>query len=212
MTAFSGPVVVLTARQAAMLVTIGDLSRLRERNRHRDDPELADLLSSLASAANAHIVGCAAATGNRGKPAAVAPSRVMNPTEAAARLGITEQAVRRALSEKRLEGTKVAGRWQITEPALGDFDSRLHPHPAPADMTVRLMLHARAQAVGLESFLAEMRDAGLRFAAGDEASDERLAEVGVILLHRGGTHVAYEPEIPGRETPALPAHGSGAGK
>ncbi len=210
MTVHHGTTVTLTARQAAMLVSLGDLSRLRQRNEHSNDPELADLLSSLASAANEYMVGCAAATGNRGRTAAVASSRVMNPTEAAARLGITEQAVRRALGEKRLEGTKVDGRWQITEAALGDFDSRLHPHPAPADMTVRLMLHARAQAVGLESFLAEMRDAGLRFAAGDEDSDERLAEVGMILVHTDGTHVAYEPEIPGRDTPALPAHGSGA--
>lgn len=208
MTVHHGVTVILTARQAAMLVTLGDLSPLRERNRHRDDPELADLLSSLASAANTHIAGCGAATRNSGKPAAVAPSHVMNPTEAAARLGITEQAVRRALSEQRLTGEKVNGRWQIADAALGDFDSRLHPHAAPADMTVRLMLHARAQAVGLESFLAEMRDAGLRFAAVDEDSDERLAEVGVILLHTDGTHVPYEPEIPGRDGRALPAHGS----
>lgn len=212
MTVHHRTTVTLTARQAAMLVSLGDLSRLRQRNEHGNDPELADLLYSLASAANAHMVGCAPATGNSGKLIAVASSRAMNPTEAAARLGITEQAVRRALSEERLTGEKVDGRWQITADALGDFDSRLHPHPAPADMTVRLMLHARAQAVGIEEFLAEMRDAGLRFAARDEDSDERLSEVGVVLLHTDGTHVAYSPEIPGRETPALPAHGSGAGK
>lgn len=212
MTAFSGPLVVLTGRQAAMLNTYGDLSRLRQRNEHSNDPELADLLSSLVSAANEYMVGCAAATGNRGRPAAVASSRVMTPTEAAARLGITEQAVRRALSEERLTGEKVNGRWQISADAIGEFDSRLNPHPAPADMTVRLMLHARAQAVGLDEFLSEMRDAGLRFAADHEDSDRRLAEVGVIMLHTDGTHVPYEPRIPGRETPALPAHGSGAGK
>lgn len=35
--------------------------------------------------------------------------------EAARRLGVTEQAVRRALAENRLKGEKIGGRWLIEE-------------------------------------------------------------------------------------------------
>lgn len=107
-----GEVVVVPARVASWLLRHAALDRIRAEVRGAD-PEVDAVLVALRVAG---LYWRASATGSvvAPEPEAGALSQWLSTTQAADRLGITDRAVRLAISERRLPAEQVAGRWRIT--------------------------------------------------------------------------------------------------
>lgn len=104
-------IVIVPARVAAWLATRTDLKSVRISARGAD-PEVYAVLHDLHRAAlewRASVTGSAAAP----EPEVGAPSKWVSTTKAADLLGITDRAVRLAISERRLPAQQVDGRWRI---------------------------------------------------------------------------------------------------
>jgi excisionase family DNA binding protein len=93
------------------------LTALRGRTRG-DDPEIDKTLLDLRGLAMAYRENTTAPTTSGVDPAR---SHLLTPGEAAARLGITEDAIRAAIRRNRLPATKHAGRWTITAADLDTY-------------------------------------------------------------------------------------------
>ncbi|MFJ1510909.1 helix-turn-helix domain-containing protein [Cellulosimicrobium funkei] len=108
-----GPAVVVPARVAAWLEARAGLSGLRVKARGID-PEVDAVLVAI------RVVGLAwrdSATGSHVEPEPEVPrgsSQWLSTGQAADLLGITDRAVRLAISENRLPAQQVAGRYRIT--------------------------------------------------------------------------------------------------
>lgn len=116
----NAPVVVIPARVCAWLERHARLNEVRIRERGAD-PEVDAVLVAVRLAA---LTWRTTATGTpvAAKPEAPADlNQWMSTGQAAARLGITDRAVRLAIQEQRLHATNVAGRWRITKEDLQHF-------------------------------------------------------------------------------------------
>ena len=105
-------IVIVPARVAAWLATRTRLSEVRISARGTD-PEVYAVLAALHRGA---LGWRASVTGSEAPPPpeVPSPSRWMSTTQASGLLGITDRAVRLAISEGRLPAQQVAGRWRIT--------------------------------------------------------------------------------------------------
>lgn len=120
-----GQVVVVSARVAAWLDHHAELSRLRLEHRG-EDPETDAVLVALRAAAatwRTHV-GCASDTEVDGDAQPVAGSAAMTVTETAARLRLTPQAIRRAISEGRLPAIRRGRQWFVEAADAGHFQAR----------------------------------------------------------------------------------------
>jgi excisionase family DNA binding protein len=114
-----GPVVVLGARVCAWLVRRLDLDSVRTAVRGIDPEVDAALMAiSVASLAWRTRNGCAPATEMAHRPQPDASSE-LTPSEAAARVGVSPQAIRKACATGRLPARRIGGRWVI---AADDFE------------------------------------------------------------------------------------------
>lgn len=111
-------IVIIPARVAAWLDSQAHLSDLRVKVRG-NDPEVDNVLAALRLAA---LSWRTSATGSdpRQEPEVEQPS-VMSTTQVADQLGVTDRTVRLAITEKRLEASQVAGRWQITRESFEHY-------------------------------------------------------------------------------------------
>jgi excisionase family DNA binding protein len=107
-----GDVVVVPARVAALLLRHARIDQLRTQLRGAD----AELDSVLVALTVAALHWRTSATGSEiaPTPEARAQSPWMSTTQAAEHLGITDRAVRLAISERRLAAEQVDGRWRIS--------------------------------------------------------------------------------------------------
>lgn len=107
-----GCVVIVPARVAAWIAARTALRGARISARG-DDPEVYAVLAALHRAA---LTWRTSATGSPTPPApeVTAPSQWMSTTQAAHRLGVTDRAIRLAITQHRLPAENVDGRWRIT--------------------------------------------------------------------------------------------------
>ncbi len=115
----SGPVVILPARVAALLEARFPMARLRADLRGTD-PEVSNVLLALHEAArrwHSSVTGTKSAP----PPEPAGSSNWVSTTSAAARSGVTDRAIRRAISEGRLDAIRSEGRWRISTSALTDY-------------------------------------------------------------------------------------------
>lgn len=105
-------IVIVPARVASWLATRTRLSEVRISARGTD-PEVYAVLAALHRAA---LAWRTSVTGSENPPHPEAPaqSKWMSTTQAGGLLGITDRAVRLAITEDRLPAQQVAGRWRIT--------------------------------------------------------------------------------------------------
>ncbi|RII94557.1 helix-turn-helix domain-containing protein [Clavibacter californiensis] len=118
-----GPIVVLPGRVAAYLERYAGLDDFRKRIRGHD----AEVYAVLYDLHRAALVWRESATGTphevRPEPAA----EWFTTAEAAARVGITDRGIRRAIAEKRLAARLVGRSWRISRTDLAHFRaSRAH--------------------------------------------------------------------------------------
>lgn len=106
-----GQVVVVPARVAAWLLRHGGVDRLRSQVRGAD----AEVDAVLVALTVAGQFWRASATGSQvdPEPEAAPRSQWLSTTEASDRLGITDRAVRLAISEDRLAAEQIDGRWRL---------------------------------------------------------------------------------------------------
>jgi excisionase family DNA binding protein len=118
-----GPVAVLDGRVCAMLNKLLGLDKIRSQVRGQN-PQLDQALLAIQLAALATET-----SGSGSSPAPqpeVAPRskqqlNTVSTTTAASSLGITDRAIRQAITEKRLTATKVDGRYRITPDDLATY-------------------------------------------------------------------------------------------
>jgi excisionase family DNA binding protein len=110
----AGPVVVVPARIAALLVRRLGLAAFA-RDARGIDPELDAVLVALRDAGYrwAAARGCPPATDHDGGDVLEARSPWMTTAAAAQRLGVTRQAITRAIREGRLPGQRLGARWVV---------------------------------------------------------------------------------------------------
>jgi len=116
-------VVVLPGRIAAYLDHHAGLNEFRLRARGQD-PELDAALIAL------HLVALQWRTSAVGTAEDVRPEPAaawLSTTEAAARVGVTSRAIRRAIAEKRLAATRVGRSWRISRTDLEHYRAN-RPH------------------------------------------------------------------------------------
>jgi excisionase family DNA binding protein len=104
-----GMVVVLPGRIAALLEQHAGLNRFRIEIRGRD-PELDAVLLDLRLAA---LAWRTSATGTKEDVRPEPAASWLSTTEAAARVGVTSRAIRRAIAEQRITATRVGRSWRI---------------------------------------------------------------------------------------------------
>jgi excisionase family DNA binding protein len=105
-------IVIVPARIANWLATRTNLSDVRISARGTD-PEVYAVLAALHRAGLAwrtSVTGSAAPA----EPEATALSKWMSTTQAAHQLGVTDRAIRLAITQHRLPAENVDGRWRIT--------------------------------------------------------------------------------------------------
>ena len=120
-----GPVVVISGRVAAFLGRYAGLDDFRVQNRGRDS-EVDEALVALRLVAMAWKETRGVGSGDTtARPTAAQPpaesSQGLTTNQAAARLGVGAEAVRKAIREERLEAQQIDGRWRITPEALEHF-------------------------------------------------------------------------------------------
>lgn len=115
----TAPIVIVPARVATWLERYAGLNDLRIRARG-NDPEVDSVLQAMHRAA---LHWRTTVTGSDQAPAPEEPaqSKWMGTQEAAAALGITDRAVRLAITQKRLHATNLHGRWRITPEDIEHF-------------------------------------------------------------------------------------------
>lgn len=113
------PVVVVPGRVAALLDNLLDLTRLRVEVRGQDAELDAVLVALRVAAANWRTT----ATGSPHPPAPEAATRStwLSTAQAADILGVTDRAVRLAITEHRLNAQQIDGRWRISREDLEHF-------------------------------------------------------------------------------------------
>lgn len=121
----SGPVVIVTGRVAAYLGRYAGLDDFRVQHRGRDG-EVDETLLALRLVAmawrEARGVGSVDTTGRPTPAQPVAESsQGLTTNQAAARLGVGAEAVRKAIREERLPAQQIDGRWRITPEAIEHF-------------------------------------------------------------------------------------------
>lgn len=107
-----GPTARVPGRVAAWLLSLAALDRIRIEVRGVD-PEVDAVLVALRRTAMAWR-DTALGTDHRNQPEPVPLSGVMSTQQVADALGVTDRAVRKAITGSRLPATKTDGRWQIT--------------------------------------------------------------------------------------------------
>lgn len=114
-----GPAVIVPGRVAALLERFADLTRVRVAVRGQD-PELDAVLVAMRLVA---AKWRATATGSPHPPApeVAARSQWLSTTQAADILGVTDRAVRLAITEHRLNAQQVDRRWRISREDLEHF-------------------------------------------------------------------------------------------
>lgn len=110
-----GPEVRISGRVAAFLNHYARLDDFRRDNRGRDQELDAALVALHLAADEWRRQATSTATGTTPavEPEPATPSETMSTSTAAARLHITERAVRKAIDSGRLNASKVDGRWRI---------------------------------------------------------------------------------------------------
>lgn len=105
-------IVIVPARVAAWIASRTELRGARISARG-DDPEVYAVLAALHRAA---LTWRTSATGSPTPPPpeVTTPSKWMSTSQAAQRLGVTDRAIRNAISSGRLPAQSVDGRWRIT--------------------------------------------------------------------------------------------------
>lgn len=131
-----GPVVVISGRVAAYLGRYAGLDDYRAQHRGRDaevDEALVALrvvamawrARAVGTAASPDVVddaGCADTTVRAtGTQPAASSSHGLTTTQAAARLGVGAEAIRKAIREERLPAQQLDGRWWIEPEALEHY-------------------------------------------------------------------------------------------
>jgi excisionase family DNA binding protein len=120
-----GTSVVIDGRICAVLNKLLGLDRIRSQVRGQD-PQLDQELLAIRLAGIAYE-SSAAGTVSAPRPEPVSQSHqqlngdTVNTTTAATILGITDRAVRKAITEKRLKATQLDGRYRITREDLSAF-------------------------------------------------------------------------------------------
>jgi excisionase family DNA binding protein len=118
-----GGIVVVPARLAALLVLRCQLAEYYRHNRGRD-PELDELLVALGRAGLAHrghtSTSDSGTPGDRQPEHGTPSAHGLSTRQAARRLGITDRAVRLAITRRRLPAEAVGGRWVLD---LDDVDA-----------------------------------------------------------------------------------------
>lgn len=115
----TGPGVFLPARICAALERVADLPRVRVQHRGLD-AELDTVLGDIRTAA-ARWRATATGSPQAPPPEVGALSGWLSTTQAADLLGITDRAVRLAITEHRLNAEQVDGRWRITRENVEHF-------------------------------------------------------------------------------------------
>lgn len=115
----AAPIVIVPARVATWLERYAGLNDLRIRARG-NDPEVDSVLQALHRAA-LHWRTTVTGTNQAPAPEEPAQSKWYSTTEAAERLGITDRAVRLAITQKRMGATNLNGRWRITSEDIAHF-------------------------------------------------------------------------------------------
>jgi excisionase family DNA binding protein len=115
----SAPIVIVPARVATWLERYAGLNDLRIRARG-NDPEVDSVLQALHRAA---LHWRTTVTGSDQAPAPEEPaqSKWMGTTEAAEALGITDRAVRLAITQNRLNATNLNGRYRVAPEDIEHF-------------------------------------------------------------------------------------------
>lgn len=121
----TGPGVYLPARICAALERLADLPRIRVQHRGTD-PELDTVLGDIRTAA-AKWRATATGSPHPPPPEADASSGWLSTTRAAEILGVTDRAIRLAITEHRLHAQQVDGRWRITREDLEHFRASRTP-------------------------------------------------------------------------------------
>ncbi|WIB16278.1 helix-turn-helix domain-containing protein [Curtobacterium sp. MCPF17_050] len=121
----AGPVVIVSGRVAAFLGRYAGLDDFRVQNRGRD-AEVDETLVALRLVAMAwretRGVGSVDTTVRPTPPQPVGESsQGLTTAQAAARLGVGAEAVRKAIREERLPAQQIDGRWRITPEAVEHF-------------------------------------------------------------------------------------------
>ncbi len=117
-----GPIVLIDGAVCARLNRLLGLDKLRAQVRGQN-PRLDQALLAIKLAAVAYTESSAHGTDVAPQPEPAARSTqllndTVSTTTASAFLGITDRAIRKAISEKRLPATKVDGRWRVTREDL----------------------------------------------------------------------------------------------
>ncbi|WP_461164945.1 helix-turn-helix domain-containing protein [Arthrobacter sp. R4-81] len=115
----AAPIVIVPARVATWLERYAGLNDLRVRARG-NDPEVDSVLQALHRAA-LHWRTTVTGTNQAPAPEEPAQSKWMGTTEAAAALGITDRAVRLAITQKRLAATTLNGRYRLLPEDIEHF-------------------------------------------------------------------------------------------
>lgn len=120
-----GPVVIVSARVADYLNRHAGLGLYRKTHRGHD-PEVDAALLALAVVGGAWS-GTGTGTSVAAPAEPVRRSTSLGSAEAAARLGITSRAVRRAIAEDRLKATRIGNAWRINTADIEHYRAR-RPH------------------------------------------------------------------------------------
>ncbi len=199
---------------AAMLEAY-DLPRLRARNQVQPDPEVTELISDLAFAARWHAAEVARATRSDAPAPLVAQSLTVG--HAAILSGISEAAVRKAISSRRLPARKVDGRWAIDRDDLDAFTPRRTPARenrmsagAHFEVAAGRLISARDTIIAASDSPDPMADMvhGLSIVAGSMAL---LAEALESLTPTQRAHARAGLEFLRQNPDALPGEGSDHG-
>jgi excisionase family DNA binding protein len=124
-----GPIAVIDGQICAILERLLDLKKVRGQVRGQD-AQLDHSLIAIRLAALAYDESSARGTHVAPQPEPAARSsqqqndETVSTTTASAFLGITDRAVRKAITEKRLPATKVEGRWRVTREDLFEYRNR----------------------------------------------------------------------------------------
>jgi excisionase family DNA binding protein len=118
-----GLVVVLPGRIAALLDERAGLNRFRIAVRGSDQQLDAVLLALHVAALGWRT----SATGTPDEVRAEPAASWLSTTEAAARVGVTSRAIRRAIAEKRIAATRIGRSWRIARTDLEHYRAN-RPH------------------------------------------------------------------------------------
>jgi excisionase family DNA binding protein len=114
-----GPVIVINARTAAYLNRYAGLAAYRREHRGED----AEVDQALLGLALLEMKWRETATGTKEapKPELDTSSQWLSTTQAGTQLGVTDRAIRKAITEHRLKALRVNDRWRITRTDLEHY-------------------------------------------------------------------------------------------